>query len=170
MRGWDMFIRLTPAQSTGIHGWGSRLKTTLNWRDIEDNDDIDFERLLKWQVSTAELKKLQPDVKMFVLHASCKPQHAVHLLPWPAHPIRDLHGDLADIIGLKATSRQLKAMGVTYRQLKSIGMTPETMRLLDIGMQGWLELGLVEADLHEFTDSQLARVFNMTRGAIMGFM
>ena len=96
-----MFIRLSPAQSTGVHGWGSKLKTTLSWRDIEENDAIDFDLLMQWKVCQRELKKLQPDVRMWVLHAGCQPRHAVHLLEWPAHPIQDLHGDLADIIALK---------------------------------------------------------------------
>jgi hypothetical protein len=51
-----MFIRLSPAQSTGVHGWGSRLKTTLSWRDVEENESIDFDRLMKWEVPPRELK------------------------------------------------------------------------------------------------------------------
>ena len=164
-----MFIRLSPAQSTGVHGWGARLKTTLSWRDVEENDTIDFDRLVLWEVPLKELRKLQPDVRMWVLHAGCQPHHAVHLVDWPAHPIRDLHGDLADIIGFRATSKQLKAMGITYRELRDIGMTPETMRLVGLSLQGWIDLGLTVADIEaDFTDAQLGRVFAMTRNAING--
>jgi hypothetical protein len=164
-----MFIRLSPAQSTGVHGWGSRLKTTLSWRDIEENDTIDFDRLMKWEVPPKELKKLQPDIRLWVLHAGCQPRHAVHLTDWPAHPIRDLHGDLADIIGLKASSKQLRAMGVGYRELRIIGMSPETMRLMGLSLQGWIDLGLTVEDVEmDFTDAQLGRVFAMTRNAIKG--
>lgn len=164
-----MFIRLSPAQSTGIHGWGSRLKTTLSWRDIEENDTIDFDRLVKWDVPTRELKKLQPDIRLWVLHAGCQARHAVHLTDWPAHPIRDLHGDLGDIIGLKATSKQLRAMGILYGELRKIGLTPETMRLMGLSLQGWIDLGLTVADIEmDFTDAQLGRVFAMTRNVIRG--
>ena len=164
-----MFIRLSPAQSTGIHGWGSKLKTTLNWRDIEENEAIDFDLLMQWKVCPRELKKLQPDVRMWVLHAGCHARHAVHLLDWPAHPIRDLHGDLADVISLKATSRQLKTMRVTFDELRAAGMTPETMRLFNLTLQGWIDLGLGAAEIQrEFTDAQLGRVFGMTRNAVLG--
>ncbi len=164
-----MFIRLSPAQSTGIHGWGSKLKTTLSWRDIEENESIDFDRLLKWEVSTKELRKLQPDIRLWVLHAGCQARHAVQLTEWPAHPIHDLHGDLADIIGLKATSKQLKAMRLTYGELRDIGMSPETMRLMGLSLQGWIDLGLTVEDVdYDFTDAQLGRVFSMTRNAIVG--
>lgn len=163
-----MFIRLTPAQSTGIHGWGNKLKTTLSWRDVEENETIDFDGLMKWGVSTKELRRIQPDVRLWVLHAGCQPRHAIQLLDWPAHPIKDLHGDLADIIGLRANSRELKAMGVTYAELKVIGMTPETMRLMSLTLQGWIDLGLSVQDIALFTDAQLGRVFAMTRNAIVG--
>jgi len=164
-----MFIRLSPAQSTGIHGWGSRLKTTLSWRDIEECESIDFDKLVRWEVPTRELKKLQPDIRLWVLHAGCQARHAVHLTDWPAHPVTDLHGDLADIIGLKASSKQLKAMGLTYRELRHIGMSPETMRLMGLSLQGWIDLGLTVDDVErDFTDAQLGRVFQMTRNAIVG--
>ena len=164
-----MLIRLSAAQSTGVHGWGSKLKTTLSWKDIEESDSIDFDRLVKWEVPPKELKKLQPDVRQWVLHAGCQPRHAVQLMDWPAHPIRDLHGDLADIISLKASSKELRAMGVTYAELRAIGMNPETMRLVGLTLQGWIDLGLKAEDVdRHFTDAQLGRVFSMTRNAIMG--
>ena len=142
---------------------------TLSWRDIEENETIDFDRLVKWDVPTRELKKLQPDIRLWVLHAGCQPRHATHLTDWPAHPITDLHGDLADIIGLKASSKQLRAMGVTFEQLRYIGMTPETMRLMGLSLQGWVDLGLEVEDVDAyFTDAQLGRVFAMTRNAIKG--
>jgi hypothetical protein len=162
-----MFVRLSPAQATGIHGWGTKLKTTLTWRDIEENDHIDFDLLLKWGVSTKELRKLQPDVRMWVLHAGCKAQHAVQLIDFPAHPMRDLHGDLADVIALGANSRQMRAMGITYADMRAAGMTPETMRLIGIALQGWIDMGLTSAHVQsDFTDAQLGRVFVMTRTAI----
>jgi hypothetical protein len=69
---------------------------------------------------------------------------------------------------LKATSKQLKSMGVTYQDLKEVGMTPETMRLMGLTFQGWIDLGLTLEDAtRDFTDAQLGRVFNLTRAAIM---
>jgi len=160
-----MFIRLTPAQSTGIHGWGSKLKTTLSWRDIEENDHINYDLLMQWGVSPSELRKLQPDVRMWVLHAGCAARHAVSMGNF--HPINDLHGDLADVIALRATSRQLRAMGLTYDDLRRAGMTPETMRLMGLTFQGWIDLGLSLQNVErDFTDAQMGRVFGMTRNAI----
>ena len=162
-----MIVRLSPAQSTGLHGWGSKLKTTLSWRDIEENDHIDFDLLMQWTVSPKELHKLQPDVRKWVLHAGCSAKHAIHLSEFPAHPIHDLNGDLADVIALRATSRQLRTMGVTYDDLCRAGMTPETMRLMGMTLQGWIDLGLQAHNIDkDFTDAQLGRVFALTRSAI----
>jgi hypothetical protein len=160
-----MFIRLTPAQSTGIHGWGAKLKTTLSWRDIEENDHITYDLLMQWGVSPKELRKLQADVRMWVLHAGCNARHAVSM--GDVHPINDMHGDLADVIALRATSRQLRSMGLTYDDLRRTGMTPETMRLMGLTFQGWIDLGLSAQEVErDFTDAQLGRVFGMTRNAI----
>ena len=162
-----MFIRLSPAQATGLHGWGSKLKTTLTWRDIEESDTIDLDALMRLGVAPKELHRLQPDIQKWVLHCGARASHAKDLIPWGAHPIRDLHGDLADVMNLKACSRQLRGMGVTYRDLRNAGMTPETMRLMGLPLQGWMELGLALEDLRsDFTDAQLGRVFAMTRSAV----
>ena len=161
-------MRLSPAQSTGIHGWGAMLKTTLSWRDVEERDDIDLDLLLRWQVPARELHKLQPDVNKWVMHAGARAKHAVFMTAWGAHPLRDLHGDLADVIALRATSKQLKAMGVTYQDLQAAGMIPDTMRLMGLSFQGWVDLGLTVQDtMRDFTDAQLSKVFLMTRGAVM---
>jgi len=162
-----MFVRLTPAQATGIHGWGWKLKTTLSWRDVEENERIDFDLLLQMELRPKDLKRLMPDVRMWVLHAGCLPHHALSLVEWPAHPFNDLHGDLADVIALKATSRQLRSMRVTYADLRSAGMTPETMRLMDFPFDGWIELGMTPIDVAAFSDAQLGRVFQMTRVAVL---
>ena len=162
-----MFIRLSPGQSTSIHGWGAKLKTSLTWRDVEDNDHIDFDLLMGVAVKPRELAKLQPDVRMWVLHAGCKPNHARAMVEWAAHPMRDLHGDLADVIALRATSKELKAMGLTYQELRDAGMSPETMRLMALTFQGWIDLGLTLQDVRsDFTDAQVSRVFQLTRIAV----
>lgn len=163
-----MFLRLSPAQSTGIHGWGTLLKTTLTWKDVEDREDIYLDMLLEWGVLPQDLKRMQPRVREWVLHGGAVPRHAKEMLAWPAHPLGDLQGELSDVIMLKATSKQLKSMGVSYQDLKEVGMTPETMRLMGLTFQGWIDLGLTLEDVtRDFTDAQLGRVFNLTRAAIM---
>jgi hypothetical protein len=163
-----MFIHLTAAQATGIHRWGSMLKTTLTWRDVEDREDITFDLLLSMSINPRDMQRMQPDVRLWVQHAHCTPAHAKAMLAWPANPISDLGGDLADVIAMRATSKQLKTMGVTYRQLMDVGMTPDTMRLIGLNFQGWIDLGLTLDDVARgFTDAQLSRVFQLTRTAVM---
>jgi len=89
------------------------------------------------------------------------------MIEWPAHPFNDLHGDLADVIALRATSRQLRGMHVTFADLRAAGMTPETMRLMDFPFDGWIELGMTASDVAAFSDAQLGRVFQMTRIAVL---
>ena len=163
-----MFLRLSPAQSTGVHGWGLNLKTTLTWTDVEDREDINLDLLLGLGIRPQDLARIQPCVRKWVLHAGANPGHAKEMLAWPAHPLKDLQGELSDVIMLKATSKQLKVMGVTYADLKEVGMTPETMRLLSLSFQGWIDMGLTMEDAsRDFTDAQLGRVFNLTRLAVM---
>lgn len=162
-----MFVRLSPAQATSIHGWGSKLKLTLSWKDIEDKH-IQFDQLLTLGVQVQDLMVIQPNVEKWVSHAGCKPAHALHLLPLKANPFTDLHGDLADVICLKANSKQLKDMGVTYDQLVQNGMTPEIMRIMGLSLQSWIDLGFGSHHMQYLTDSQLSKVFNMTRHTLNG--
>ena len=162
-----MFIRLSPAQATGVHGWGDRLKTTLSWKDVEDHEDVDFDLLMHVNICPKELKKMNGNVSTWVQHAGCRAHHAKDMLAWPAHPIMELGADLSDLIGLRATSKQLKTMGVTYQQMREIGLTPETMRLMALSFQGWIDLGMtLEDTAAHFSDAQLSRVFQLTRGAV----
>ena len=117
-------------------------------------------------ISTNKLRDLQPDISKWVSTAKCKPHHAILLIPWKANPFTDLHGDLADVISLRANSKQLQAMNVTYEQLRDNGMTAETMRLMSLSLQGWIDLGFGLRHMEELTDLQLSRVFNMTRCAL----
>ncbi len=162
-----MFIKLTPAQSTGVHGWGPRLKTTLTWEDIAENDDIDFDLLMRLEIAPRELRRLNPTVSDWVRFAGCRASHAKAMLAWPAHPIRDLGGDLADVINLKATSKELRAMGVTYDQLRDVGLIPMAMPLLGLTFQGWIDIGLrLEHTREHFTDAHLGLLFHLTRNAV----
>lgn len=158
-------LRLSPAQATSIHGWGRGLKMTLSWKDIEEKGIL-FDTLMQCEVRCEKLAELQPDVAKWVSTCQCKPHHAVHMLPWKANPFTDLHGDLADVISLRATSKQLQEMRVTYSQLVHNGMTPETMRLMGLTLQGWIDLEFGAEHMADMTDAQLSRVFCMTRHAL----
>ena len=140
------------------------MKTTLSWRDVEEREDVDLDLLLRWQVNPRQLLKLQPDVTKWATQAGARPRHAKDMAVW--HPIRDLGGDLGDVMSLRASSKQLKTMGVTYQDLKAVGLKPETMPLMGLSFQGWVDLGLGIADIdNDFTDAQLGRVFMLTRAA-----
>ena len=162
-----MFVRLSPAQATSIHGWGNKLKLTLSWKDIEDNH-IQFDHLLGLGVRAQDLVTIQPNVEKWVSHAGCKAIHALHLLPLKANPFTDLHGDLADVICLKANSKQLKDMGVSYDQLVQNGLTPDIMRIMGLSLQSWIDLGFTAQHMQTLTDCQLSKVFNMTRHTLSG--
>lgn len=161
----NMFIRLSPAQATGIYGWGEYLKTTLSWKDCERHQP-EFEKLMKLGVKAQDLFTIQRDKSKWVSVCKCKPHHAVHMHPWRANPFTDLHGDLADVIALKATGKQLQDMGVTFEQLVDNGMTPDTMRLMALSLQSWIDLGFTLDEMAAMTDAQLSRVFGMTRHAL----
>lgn len=161
-----MFIRLSPAQATSIHGWGSKLKLTLSWQDIERNG-LSLEKLIQCKIDMNDLYQLQPDINQLVRVCKLGPHHAPLLSKWKANPFLHLGADLGDVISLRYDSGRLKDMNVTYAQLVENGMTPETMRLMGLSLQDWMHLGLNLEDIGRFTDAQLARVFGMSRLSLM---
>jgi hypothetical protein len=89
------------------------------------------------------------------------------LTPWSAHPIRDFHCDLGDLLYARWTPAQLQKMGVTYTDLVEAGMTHETMGLFGFTLYDWSTLGFKKTDAETLTEAVLSRLFHMTRADVI---
>ena len=147
-------IRLTPRQSTLIHGWLNPVPT-LSWEDIVAGRSsssrrrppqlqlLSFEFLLTTaKLRPADLVALQPDPQQWVQHAGAGLRHARQMMMWPANPFTHLGADLADVLSMKLTAVEMMRMGVTHSQLMANGMMNEqTERLFRFDEEEWSMLG-----------------------------
>ena len=135
-------IRLTPRQSTLIHGWLNPVPT-LSWEDVVvRRRRLSFEFLLTTtKLRPADLVALQPDPQQWVQHAGAGLAHARQMMMWPANPFTHLGADLADVLSMKLTAVEMVRMGVTHGQLVANGMNEQTERLFRFDEEEWSMLG-----------------------------
>ena len=139
-------IRLTPRQSTLIHGWLNPVPT-LSWEDVVVRSRrkmrrLSFEFLLTTtKLRPADLVALQPDPQQWVQHAGAGLAHARQMMMWPANPFTHLGADLADVLSMRLTAVEMVSMGVTHGQLVANGMNEQTERLFRFDEEEWSMLG-----------------------------
>ena len=133
-------IKLTPRQSTLLHGWLNPVPT-LRWEDVKKRKlTVDF-LLEKAKLSPSDLVVLQPDPRQWVQHAGASLKHTRLMIIWPANPFTHLGADLADVLSMKLTSVELVRMDVTYSQLIANGLNERTERMFRFDEEEWGMLG-----------------------------
>jgi len=132
-------IRLTPRQSTLIHGWFNP-SPTLTWKDVKKRK-LTIDYLLSTKLRPADLVTIQPDPGEWVLHAGASLNHARLMIIWPANPFKHFKADLADVLSMKFTCTELIRMDVTYTQLVSLGMNEKTERMFHFDDDEWSMMG-----------------------------
>ena len=131
-------IKLTPRQSTLLHGWLSPVPT-LTWEDVKRRKlTVDF-LLEKAKLRPSDL--LQPDPRQWVQHAGASLKHTRMMIIWPANPFTHLGADLADVLSMKLTAVVLVRMDVTYSQLTANGLNERTERMFRFDEEEWRMLG-----------------------------
>ena len=132
--------RLTPRQSTLLHGWLNPIPT-LTWDDVKRRKlTVDF-LLEKAKLRPSDLVVLQPDPRQWVQHAGAGIKHTRLMIPWPANPFTHLGADLADVLSMKLTAVELVRMDVTYTQLVANGLNERTERMFRFDEEEWKMLG-----------------------------
>lgn len=143
-----MMIRLTPRQSTQIHGWLNPVPT-LTWEDVK-RKKLTFDFLLcTAKLRPSDLVVIQPDPRQWVQHAGASLKHARQMIIWPANPFTHLGADLADVLSMKMSAVEMVRMDITYAQLMANGMSEKTERLFRFDEEEWVLLGKnATADAH----------------------
>ena len=133
-------IKLTPRQSTLLHGWLNPVPA-LRWEDVKKRKlTMDF-LLEKAKLRASDLVVLQPDPRQWVQHAGASLKHTRTMIIWPANPFTHLGADLADVLSMKLTSVELVRMDVTYSQLIANGLNERTERMFRFDEEEWAMLG-----------------------------
>jgi hypothetical protein len=133
-------IKLTPRQSTLLHGWLNPVPT-LRWEDVKKRK-LTMEFLLETaKLRPSDLVVLQPDPRQWVQHAGASLKHTRLMIIWPANPFTHLGADLADVLSMKLTSVELVRMDVTYSQLIANGLNERTERMFRFDEEEWGMLG-----------------------------
>ena len=161
-----MRLKLTPGQAVYLHGW-LEARRTLRWADILANPALTFARLLSARLTPLSLHQLQPDVGAWIKHRRAQIEDCSNMEPWSAHPIKDFHADLADLIALRWSPECLIRMGVSYTDLVEAGLTPANMALFDFTLLGWCQIGLSRNDVQDMPEHVLVRLFGMSKSDVM---
>jgi hypothetical protein len=161
-----MRITLSPGQAVTIHGW-LRARQTLTWGDVLANQELEFSKLLSFNLGEQELYVLQPDLQAWVRSAKATLADCPKMRAWDAHPIRDFKADLADIVGAHWPHETLSRMGVTYDDLLGLGLTPETMNLFGYTLTMWASAGFRRSHAEVVPPNTLFRMFGMTKQDVL---
>ncbi len=161
-----MRLKLTAGQAVYLHGW-LEARRTLRWPDVLANQSLTFERMRLANVSALALHQLQPDIAAWTKHRRAQIEDCPQMEPWAAHPIKDFHADLADLIALRWAPELLVRMGVTYADLVEIGLTPANMALFDFTLLGWAHVGFSRAVAQGIPDPALSRLFGMPKQDVL---
>ena len=132
---------LTARQAIHLHGWW-RARPFLTWDDVLAKK-ITIDRLMGVGCRARDVVTMQPDPREWAAHAGATVEHVRYMLAWPAHPLRDLGADLADMLAHKFTAVELMQMGVTHADLVAVGMTPRFEAMFKFTDEEWAALGKV---------------------------
>ena len=158
-----MKIPLTPGQAVTAHGW-VRARCCLTWGDVLANEGLTFRFLLNTcRLPESQLFTLQPDLEAWVKADRATLEDAPHMAAWGAHPIRDFHADLAELIRMGWPPETFKRLGVTVDDMAGVGLSPDTMMLFGFTLHGWATLGLSRAFAERIPVHTLFRLFKMPR-------
>ena len=153
------FIVLTPHQSCALHGWLNP-RRTLRWEDVCINPAITVQRCKEVGISGAELRSLQPDVRLWIEHKGVSLKDVPHMLEWPLHPVYDLKANVSDLASQHYEVPVLKRLGITYQFLRELMyMDDDWMRVLRYTAHEWAELGFTREDGMEMGKERVEWVF-----------
>ena len=155
-------VRLTSPQIVRIFGW-SDYHPLLSWADVQNNKHLSFKFLLKNNLTSVQLFRLQHDAHAWVQHGDVDLDDCLQMTQWPLHPVQHLRADLADVLQMRWTSNEMMKVGLTLTDLLKLGMTPAVMSKFGFTLHCWISLGMLRTHVIDWTDQELHCVFKMTR-------
>jgi hypothetical protein len=129
-------VLLTARQSTLIFGWFDP-RPTLSWGDVV-RLKLALDTLIAYGLRSAEVLSIQPDAAQWVKHAGAGLKHARFLL---ANPFVYFRADLADVMGMGLTLKEMLRMGITHAELRRHGMTDRMEAFFKLDEVEWQMLG-----------------------------
>ena len=165
-----MRITLTPGQGVLAHGW-VRAREHITWGDVLNSDKLTFSYLADYvEISLYSLYQLQPDLQSWIKHHKARLEDCPRMAQWQAHPIRDFHADLADLVRMRWDADEYKRMGITYDDMKDLGLTPETMMLFGFTLNNWISIGFTRKHCEHIPDYIVFKLFCMNKTHLMSFL
>ena len=165
-----MRISLTAGQGVVVHGW-IRARTYMTWGDVLNSDTLTFSYLRhKANLSLYDLYQLQPDLQPWIKHSKAGLEDCPYMSQWQAHPIRDFHADLADLVRMRWDADEYKRMGITYDDIIKLGLTPETMMLFGFTLNNWISIGFRREHCESMPDYIVFKLFCMNKTHLLSFL
>jgi len=154
-------IHLQPLQSVHLHGWLNP-KRTLHWDDMCHNPRITLDKCLELGICNDDLRKLQPDVHLWIKHKKVSFAQVPRMVGWPLHPVRDLKGNIGDLATMHYSVRTLRQLAITYEYLRAeLSMDDEWMKMLRYSPSEWSDLGFERHHVKEMGQQRVQFVFGM---------
>ena len=140
------FLVLAPMQSCVLHGWLNP-RRTLHWDDICKSSSMTVQKCLQSGISGADLKRLQPDVRLWIKHKQVGMRDVPHMLDWPLHPVLDLKANISDLATSHYQPSVMMDLGISYGFLRNyMCMDDDWMRVLHYTPSEWAQMGFTRDD------------------------
>ena len=93
-------------------------------------------------LTAADLKVLQPDVRMWIKHKDVSMSDVPLMVEWPLHPVQHLRANLGDLATARYPPALMLRLGITYEYLRQgMRMDDDWMRVMHYSPVEWAEIG-----------------------------
>jgi hypothetical protein len=159
---------LTAGQACFLYGWLGA-KYNLLWEDIIQSNTIDFQKLIKANLTLDQVYQIQPDIKKWIKHNKISKDNLFDVYEkWDCDVIKDFSLDIGDLINPRFSVEVLKKIGVNYQKLCDMGLTSENMRLFThITLSGWSQMGLTRSTAATIPENHLLFCFGMKKQDVL---
>jgi hypothetical protein len=157
-------IRLRPEQSTTLYGY-MKAKTTLTWRDVMDNAEINVRACVRVGLPSNKLCRMQPDIREWIRWGKARLEDCAVMQEWKPNVFNHFGCCIGDLVVHRQVilPRVVIEGGDSFDILKDkYGLTPELMALLKYSAQDWLDLRIGHEFLTGLTNEQWTRIFGTT--------
>lgn len=151
-------IQVSARQSIQIFGLWDQPRVIVTWDDFKERELSWYELRNKYGFHAEQLKRIQPRKEEWVMRGQIKLFDVLDMRCFPVNPFTDLGADLAEVLSMKWTAREMSEMDMTYAQMLERGLTPAVMRHFHFALSGWMDLGIQEQHV---TTQEMADVFGM---------
>lgn len=151
-------MQVSARQSIQIFGLWDQPRSIVLWEDLKERELSWYDLRNKFGFHAEQLKRIQPRKEEWVMRGQLKLFDVLDMRCFPVNPFLDLGADLAEVLSMKWTAREMCEMEMTYEQMLQRGLTASVMTHFHFPLSGWIEIGLCERHV---TTQEMADVFGM---------